>query len=73
MSGDALECQVGPARLHGRSFFPGNAVAVEEEPQRTNAEAVAALGELRLKLLERDVAGLIDERQDQLLVRINAN
>jgi hypothetical protein len=33
---------------------------------------VAALGELRLKLLEGDVAGLIDERQDQLLVRIDA-
>jgi hypothetical protein len=40
-------------------------VAVEEAPQRTDAEAMAALGELRLKLLERDVASLFDERQDQ--------
>jgi hypothetical protein len=34
---------------------------------------VAALGEARLKLLESDVAGLLDERQDQLLVRIDAS
>jgi hypothetical protein len=67
-------------RMSGRScslawavFFPGNAVAVEEAPQRANAKAVAPLSQLRLKLLEGDVAGLIDDRQDQLLVRNDAS
>jgi hypothetical protein len=31
-------------------FFPGDAVACEEAPQRADAEAMPALGELRLKL-----------------------
>jgi hypothetical protein len=45
-------------------------VAGEEAPQRADAEAMPALGELRLKLFQRDVAGLFDEREDQALVRI---
>ncbi len=39
---------------------------------RTDAEAMAALGEPRLKLLERDVASLFDERQDQALMGVAA-
>lgn len=55
---------------HGRTFCPGDAVAREEAPQRADAEAMPARCELRLKLFQRDVAGLFDEREDQALVRI---
>lgn len=47
-------------------------MAGEEAPQRADAEAMPALGELRLKLFQRDVAGLFDERKDQALVRVDA-
>lgn len=50
-------------------FFPGDAVAVEEAPQRADAEAMSTLGELRLNLLENDFAGLLDQRQDEALMR----
>jgi hypothetical protein len=53
-------------------FFPDDVVGVEDARQRADAEAVFAFRELHLKLLQCDVAGLFDKREDQALVRINA-
>jgi hypothetical protein len=66
-------------KISGRSrslacavFFPRNVVTVEEAPQRSDAEAMPALGKLCGKFLERDVAALLDERRDQTEMRVDA-
>ena len=54
-------------------FFPRNVVTVEEAPQRSDAEAMPALGKLCGRFLERDVAALlVDERRDQTEMRVDA-
>lgn len=51
--------------------FPRDVVTSEEAPERADAEVMALFGETGLDLHERDVAGPVHQRQDQIGLRFD--
>src|SRR5215210_4520626 len=67
----APECRAGPARRRGRTFFDGEAAAVEKGPDRAHARRDGPLRrEALLHLNEGDVRGRFDEPEQEGAMRI---
>src|SRR4028118_828000 len=71
MPGAASGCRGGPARWRAPSFFARDPVAVEEAPQRAEANRRAALGQPRLQLDQGDVVLGLDRTEEEAGMRLD--